>query len=773
MPHVEKQDIAEFIEKHATPYDPEADTYRRAPFALSVKAGKNSPIYNAHSYHTKVPPEGIVPYIEHYTEPGDLVLDPFCGSGMTGVAALMTGRHAVLNDLSPAAVHIAHNYTMPVDLDALQREFMRIQEAVKDEFDWLYGTTCDRCGGQASVQYAIWSDVFKCGRCGSEVVLWDVAVDSDTGKVARRFACPTCKAEWSKRQLTRIRSDMVLIRYRCPVCSPSIGERRATPEDTAHLSEIQEQDIPYWYPDVEIDSGREMMRHGLLKRGLSRTTDFYTKRNLWAISALWESVTQIGDEHLRSSLRFLVTAILHRATFLNRLRPSRAGDPLSGTLYVGALTREDHVGLLSERKLAQVLKSLRYTRKGSSVAVIKGSATSLTSVANESIDYIFTDPPFGENIFYADCSILWESWLQDYTDESLEIVCNDRRVGEPFKTLQDYQDLMTAAFGEMSRVLKPGRWISVVFHNSDDRIWQSILDAAETAGLELAEINAFDKVQLSFKGVRGQKGLERVTNQDIVLNLRKPRPDHIPVPNGQTDVVEVEQRVVETVADFLANSPLPEQRTLQHLWNHVLYDMLREGSVQVSMADVEQMLAYHSQTFKLVDGRYYLRGEAVMEGNVFDLRSDAGAIAWLTAILGNESQTTGELIPQWQQETATLGDVDPGRLDRLLEQNFWQDRRTGHWRLPTEAERERMSARADLSAQAHLRVVRRFLDGELDRQPNDRELCAWLRFCYSREFYAEGAALLPHIAETRVDPEEYRVVKRMAAVCRMRARQEE
>jgi DNA modification methylase len=119
-------DLADFIKKHATPYDPETDAYRRPPFARPVKAGKNSPIYNAHSYHTKVPPEGIVPYIEHYTNPGDLILDPFCGSGMTGVAALMTGRYAILNDLSPAAVHIARNYTTSVDIKALEREFKRI-----------------------------------------------------------------------------------------------------------------------------------------------------------------------------------------------------------------------------------------------------------------------------------------------------------------------------------------------------------------------------------------------------------------------------------------------------------------------------------------------------------------------------------------------------------------------------------------------------------------------------------------------------------------------
>jgi hypothetical protein len=322
--------LADFIQQYATPYDPAGDVYRRPSFAQPVKAGKNSPIYNAHSYHTKVPPEGIVPYIEHYTQPGDLILDPFCGSGMTGVAALMTGRHAILNDLSPAAVHIARNYTTPVDIEALQREFERIKAAVKAEFDWLYGTICDRCGNLATIRYTIWSDVFECSRCGEEIILWNVAVNKDTGKVADSFSCPNCTIKWRKRQLTRIRSDIVLTHYECPTCSPGWKEHAVTIEEKNHLAEIEKRTIPYWYPDIEIDPGREMMRHGLLKRGFNRTTSFYTKRNLWAISRLWNMV-ESSSEALKPHLRFVVTAILHRASFLNRLRPSRAGDPLSGT----------------------------------------------------------------------------------------------------------------------------------------------------------------------------------------------------------------------------------------------------------------------------------------------------------------------------------------------------------------------------------------------------------------------------------------------------------
>jgi hypothetical protein len=151
--------LSEFLARHARPYDPATDDYERPPFAADIKEGKNDPIYNAHSYHTKVPPRSIIPYILHYTQPGDLVLDLFCGSGMTGVAAQMCAqppadileqfpqlkdrvgpRACILNDLSPAACHIAYNYNTPVDVEALKREFDRIKAAVKDEFDWLYGT---------------------------------------------------------------------------------------------------------------------------------------------------------------------------------------------------------------------------------------------------------------------------------------------------------------------------------------------------------------------------------------------------------------------------------------------------------------------------------------------------------------------------------------------------------------------------------------------------------------------------------------------------------
>jgi DNA modification methylase len=98
--------IKEFIEEYGTPYDAENDDYNKEPYVTNVSESKSDSIYKAHAYHTKVPHKAIMPFIEQYTEPGDIVFDGFCGSGMTGIASRILGRYAILSDLSPIASFI-------------------------------------------------------------------------------------------------------------------------------------------------------------------------------------------------------------------------------------------------------------------------------------------------------------------------------------------------------------------------------------------------------------------------------------------------------------------------------------------------------------------------------------------------------------------------------------------------------------------------------------------------------------------------------------------
>src|SRR4030042_1930388 len=310
MTEEEKTNVEKIVASYGRPHTPDQDTYERTPYDKSVKAGKNTPIYNAHSYHTKVPYQGIIPFIEHYTEPGDLILDPFCGSGMTGVATLLAPsgpRKVILNDLSPAAVHIARNYCTPCDVQALRKEFERIRLAVKEEFDWLYETYHDdpetRREIPATIQYVIWSDVYRCqpkkrdpkkhpnnpDGCGGEIVLWDEAVDHDSKVVKDDFSCPHCHEIWRKTELPLLRSMPVVTNY--VYTDPNSkrkcrAEHRVTEFELTRLREIETKEIPYWYPTTPFDGTRGMWRGGHRDAGITQACGFYQKRNLRALAGL-------------------------------------------------------------------------------------------------------------------------------------------------------------------------------------------------------------------------------------------------------------------------------------------------------------------------------------------------------------------------------------------------------------------------------------------------------------------------------------------------------
>ena len=212
--------IEEFIRENGTPYDEATDDYHREPFAADVSEGKSDPIYMAHSYHTKVPYKAIMRYILHYTEPGDIVFDGFCGTGMTGVAAQMCGadsytlmaemtagasdvqwglRNSILTDLSPAATYIARNYTMPLDRGEYRAGMERLLAECLQECRWMYETNhisnepsmydASSCKRKGIINYVVWSEVLICPHCGQENVFWDVAADYECKILKKKYVC--------------------------------------------------------------------------------------------------------------------------------------------------------------------------------------------------------------------------------------------------------------------------------------------------------------------------------------------------------------------------------------------------------------------------------------------------------------------------------------------------------------------------------------------------------------------------------------------------------
>ena len=132
---------------------------------------------------------------------------------------------------------------------------------------------------------------------------------------------------------------------------------------------------------------------------------------------------------------------------------------------------------------------------------------------DNTIDYIFTDPPFGENIYYSDLNILPELWYKVFTDPKDEAII-DRVRG---KNVYEYERLMLSSFSEYNRTLKPGRWITIVFSNSSNAVWRAIQEALVTAGFVVADVRTLDKQQGSFRQVTSS-----AVKQDLVISAYKP-----------------------------------------------------------------------------------------------------------------------------------------------------------------------------------------------------------------------------------------------------------
>ncbi|MBF0155317.1 MAG: DNA methylase, partial [Magnetococcales bacterium] len=236
--------LEEFVRHYGRPYDPD-QPYHRTPFAVDVSEGKTDALYKAHSYHTKVPHLAIIPSILHYTEPGDIVLDGFCGSGMTGVAAQFCGsapdrykqdleaiwkkeglgkpnwgtRRAILNDLSPAATFIAANYNLPFDVDAFAEAGRKLLDEVEWELGWMYETQ-HKDGRTGRIEYTVWSEVFRCPDCDGEVVFLNEALDEESKRVMGEFPCPHCGVALTKPRMERIQETRMDPVFGNPIQTP-------------------------------------------------------------------------------------------------------------------------------------------------------------------------------------------------------------------------------------------------------------------------------------------------------------------------------------------------------------------------------------------------------------------------------------------------------------------------------------------------------------------------------------------------------------------------
>jgi len=757
--------LRRFVEEHATPYDPETDNYDVPPFDKPIKTTKATAIYNMHTYWSKKPHDAIREYIKHYTKPGDIVLDPMCGSGGTALAALMEGRAAIAIDLSPAATFITKNYCTPVDVDELQMLFEELKAKVKPELDWLYETRCDRCDGRATTGYTVYSYVFQCPRCLEMMPLFDcVEVQSETkyGKPKKLKACPNCFTQGVVEEIStrseRLDPVPVMVSYICEEgCKPKRDQRLHNDPnrkkrkyfqrfDIAKIREIEAKDIPYWYPphrmmnvEGETESWGDKWRSGT--SNFRTVAELFTKRNLWALACIRNAamVTKCKDVFIFS----LTGASLHCSKMAAHKKTG--GGYMMGTYYIPQIFKERMVLNTYIRKFGENTRGLSKIHNNSPLLISTQSATDLNAIVTESIDYIFTDPPYGGNIQYGELNFVWESWLDLNTLwHKNEIIVNFTRG----VTDTDWENLMRRSMTECYRVLKSGRWISLCYHDTSEGTWHLIQDIMAEVGFipEQADSTLYiDAGQKSFN----QLMAEKVTKRDLVINFRKPRSSEFLSQLtlfGDEDEFTFFQKAKTIIINALEVHP---GSTVDRLYDELVSRMIRKGEFERHNFDEILRSVAEEVPDLQVGGRWYLL-ETADQVDETESRKETEAAAQLGAFMHqNLQENPGEIGVHYSdlfEQYLPIQDK-PRRLMQEWLPEFFFKTEDGTWRPPSND--EECTKKEALRTSGTLRRIKRFANALLEGvPPHERDVPAntataadWIRQCRRAGLYEQGRVL--------------------------------
>ncbi len=755
--------LRRFVDEHETPYDYDYDDYRVLPFDHPITTHRATATYNMHRYWSKKPHDAVQQYVRHYTQCGDVVLDPFCGSGSTALAALIEGRVAIAIDLSPAATFITMNYCTPVDIEELQRAFDKLKNNVQSEINWLYETRCDRCDGKAITGYTVYSYIYECPRCLEKVPLFDCIQtqgQTATGNPKTIKACPYCYDNGNVEEIStrtqRYESIPVLVSYLCiEGCTPKRDRRQHNDSDPkkrdyfekfdlGKLREIESKTITYWYPrdhmmNVDSDTGPWGDKWRAGSSNFRTVPELFTRRNLFALSLIKDYIHRI-DSNIRNPFLFAFSSnILGVSTMVCESNTAI----LMGTYYIPSVSKEVNVFSSFKNKMNNVLRGLKEIStqiNSQAILISTDTATDLNSISTDSIDYIFTDPPYGGNVQYGELNFIWEAWLKfDTRWHHNEIIINNTRG----ITDLAWADMMRQSMSECYRVLKPGRWISLCYHDTSEGTWELMQDLLAEVGFisEESDVALFiDAGQKSYNQLVAAK----VTKRDLVINFRKPHPGELTQQLtlfGDEDQVTFTQKARAIIIESLEKHP---GSSVDRLYDELVSRMVRKREFE--RHNFDEILRSVAEE---VDGRWYLleTADQVEEG---ESQKETEAAAKLESFMQQYlKENTGELGVHYSdlfEQYLPIQDK-PRRLMQEWLPEFFFKTEEGTWRPPAnEDEREQKES---LRTSGTLRRIKRFANALLEGVPpyekdipaNTATAADWIRQCRRAGLYEQGRVL--------------------------------
>ena len=500
-------------------------------------------IYGMHKYWSKKPYNILQDFILRYTKKGDIVIDPFCGSGISITESIFTGRKAVGIDINPSAIFIAKQMLSKIPAKLIQDEFTILESESKDKINSFY-------------------DVQR----------------GDAKFVGTHFI-------WENDNLTEVW-------YKNNIKSRKKIIEKPTEDDLELASSFSYEKIPYFYPkdnffhNSRINTNRE-----------SHIYDLFTPRNLMALSLLMDRIEKIENADIREFFRFCFTAsvgqasrmvfvVKRRGKFNGKLRETEKKEVGSWVIgyWVPKENFEINVWNCFENRYRRILKAkkgLEYKKysineasefeellDSRNVLLLNApSQNALKKIPDNSVDYVITDPPHGNRQPYLELSMMWNSWLKkdvDYDDEIVISESKDRK-----KDKSDYFKLLNGVFAEIERILKPNRYFSLMFNSLDDETWVNLIAHTNRLNLELEKVETLEYSANSVVQDTRGSGLKT----DFILTFRK-NPDRIIKNIELISAKKNKDYFVEIIGDHLENY------TGKGLETYQILNLLISGSLQ-------------------------------------------------------------------------------------------------------------------------------------------------------------------------------------------------
>lgn len=496
----------------------------------------HTPMYVWHKFWSRKTWNVVAEYIKTYSQEGDIVFDPFSGSGITALEALKNKRRAIACDLNPIATNILLYTIKPISPVEILDAFQRIDKKVKHKINELYLTHCRKCKAEFPFTCSIWKN-HEC-------------------KEIRYQACPDCGDRQEENcQLTDF--------------------------DKQALANIELEDIKEWYPKNKLyyPDGKSFIK----KEKYDSIDELFTKRNLKALAILMEAIEEEENKNIKEILKLGFSSMLHLCTKMMPVRPTR---PFSSVWNEPSYWFVPHFmeqnvwqkfdsavngpqGIIRAKaesnqffnkiKIATTLK--KFLDDKYDIFIYTGSCLDLMSkIPDESVDFIFTDPPYDASIQFGELAYLWISWLkldQNYLENLIanEIVRNERQE----KDFTIYHSLLSNSFQKMFKVLKQNKYLTVTFHNPTFKVRNATIRAGIFSGFDFEKIHHQELARSSAKSLLQPFGSAQ---GDFYLRFHKPSFQKKSIQAEEIDEIRFERIVVETTTKLLAERAEPTPYTL-------------------------------------------------------------------------------------------------------------------------------------------------------------------------------------------------------------------